>query len=137
MNEPISNALPAARTLLKQLEQQFTVFKAVQPLAIGIDKQLIARLPQVNRKELRVALSLHIHSIRYLKAMEKAQQRFDLDGNPVDTVPESHRKHASDLLKERIKKTLEKRKEQEQTVREERRRDEKMRQLVEKFAPRR
>lgn len=137
MNESVSNPLPAARALLKQLEQQFAVFKDGQPLAIGIDKQLIARLPQVNRKELRVALSLHIHSTRYLKAMEKAQQRFDLDGNAVGVVPESHRKHASDLLKERFKKATEKRKEQEQNAREERRRDEKMQQLVEKFAPRR
>lgn len=136
MAEPVSNPAQRARVLLKQLEDTFSVFKNAQPLAIGIDKQVIERLPDINRKELRVALSIHTHSVRYLKALEKATQRVDLDGNPAGEVAESHRTHASEILKERFKKVAEKRKEQEKIAREERRRDDKLRQLAEKFSPR-
>jgi ProP effector len=136
MAEQVSTPVQGARVLLKQLEETFSVIKNGQPLAVGIDKQVIDRLPNINRKELRVALSMHTHSVRYLKAMEKATQRFDLDGNPAGEVPENHRTHASEMLKERFKKAAEKRKEQEQIAREQRRREDKLRQLAEKFSPR-
>lgn len=97
----------AARALLKQLQEQFPVFRDCLPLAIGIDKQLLARTPELNRKALRMALGIHTNSLRYLKAMEKATARFDLDGKQADDVTDAHRAHASQTLQERIRKNAE------------------------------
>ena len=140
MNSPANDVVSPARALLKQLEQQFEVFRKGAPLAIGIDKAIIARIPDIDRKQLRIALSIHTHSTRYLKAMEKAQTRFDLDGNPSGDIVEAHRTLAADTLKARQKKSAEQRKEREraaQEAREQQKREEKLRQLTEKFSPRR
>jgi ProP effector len=137
MNLPEKKPLDDARALLKQLEQQFPVFQSAAPLAIGIDKQVIGRLQGVDKKVLRVALGLHTNSTRYLKAMEKAQQRFDLDGNVAGEVTDEHRARASEVLKERFKKIAQQRREKQQEERESARRQEKLQQLAEKFSPRR
>ncbi|GAB3550277.1 hypothetical protein GCM10027343_33190 [Noviherbaspirillum agri] len=136
MNPVDNTPLQSARALLKQLEQTFDVFRTAAPLAVGIDKAVIARMPDVNRKALRIALGLHTNSVRYLKAMEKAQTRVDLDGNPAGEVSETHRTHASEVLRERFKKAAEKRKEQALAEKHERQRAEKLRQLTEKFSSR-
>jgi len=115
MNTPVvatPNPVQTARVLLKELQEKFAVFRDYLPLAIGIDKQLIARLPELNRKTLRIALGMHTNSLRYLKGMEKATVRFDLDGNNADEVTEVHRAHASETLRERFKKNAEQRKAQ-------------------------
>ena len=115
MNTPVvatPNPVQTARVLLKELQEKFAVFRDYLPLAIGIDKQLIARLPELNRKTLRIALGMHTNSLRYLKGMEKATVRFDLDGNSADEVTEVHRTHASETLRERFKKNAEQRKAQ-------------------------
>ena len=57
---PTDKPLPSqnARQLLKDLQEKFPVFRDSQPLAIGIDKQLMARLPGLERKPLRIALGI-------------------------------------------------------------------------------
>src|ERR1700749_2520323 len=87
-----------ARALLKRLQTQFPAFRDCLPLAIGIDKQLHAELPDVSRKVLRIALGIHTNSLRYLRAMEKATHRFDLHGKQGDEVTDTHRTHASEIL---------------------------------------
>jgi ProP effector len=92
-------APPAAaspRALLKQLQQQFTAFRQCLPLEIGIDKQLLGRMPGLDRKTMRAALGIHTGSLRYLKAMEKATVRYDLDGKPGAEVTDTHRAHAKE-----------------------------------------
>ncbi|AEK60001.1 Putative activator of osmoprotectant transporter ProP [Collimonas fungivorans Ter331] len=106
------NPVQTARVLLKELQEKFAVFRDYQPLAIGIDKQLIALTPELNRKTLRIALGMHTNSLRYLKGMEKATHRFDLEGNSTDEVTEVHRTHATETLRERFKKNAEQRKAQ-------------------------
>jgi ProP effector len=43
------------RSLLKQLQTQFPAFRDFLPLSIGIDKQLLAVLPDLDRKTMRTA----------------------------------------------------------------------------------
>jgi len=127
------------RALLKQLQQQFKAFRDCLPLAIGIDKQVLAKMPGLNRKTMRAALGIHTGSMRYLRAMEKATVRYDLDGNPGAEVTDTHRQHAKELLQERFKKEAERKKaERELAVKEEadRKRQEKLEQLASKFARR-
>ena len=122
-----------ARNLLKSLQDKFQVFRDHMPLAIGIDKQLLAQEVDLNRKILRLALGMHTNSFRYLKSMESAKQRFNLDGSDGGEVPEEHRKHASEILRERFKKEVARRKAQKEAEAQERQRAEKLNQLMQKF----
>ena len=124
---------PSPRALLKKLQADFAVFRDCQPLAIGIDKQLLARQPDLVRKTLRVALGIHTNSLRYLKVMEKATVRYDLDGQTADAVTDEHRSYASEAVRDRLKKEAEKRRALREAEAAERQRTEKLDQLVAKF----
>ena len=130
-------AAPSARALLKQLQQEFPAFRDCLPLAIGIDKQLLARMPDLNRKMMRAALGIHTGSMRYLRAMEKAKVRYNLDGTPGAEVTDTHRQHAKEQLQERFKKEAERKKaERDAAAAEEanRQRQEKLNALAAKFS---
>lgn len=110
MKPPLAPNTPQpARVLLKDLQDKFPVFRDCKPLAIGIDKQLLTRMPEINRKVLRIALGIHTNSLRYLKTMEKARLRVDLDGNDAGEVPDTHRVHAGKILRERSARNGERR----------------------------
>lgn len=129
-----------ARALLKDLQGRFDVFRNFSPLAIGIDKQLIAQDPDVNRKALRLALRSHTMSTRYLKEMQIASARLNLDGSPAGEVTDEARTHSAELLRERFRKQAEQHKAEQEAARvvqeaakAEQRRLEKLSQLTEKF----
>ncbi|MYM31790.1 activator of osmoprotectant transporter prop [Duganella sp. CY15W] len=130
-------AAPSPRSLLKQLQTQFPAFRDFLPLSIGIDKQLLAVLPDLDRKTMRTALGIHTGSLRYLKVMEKAKVRYDLDGKPGAEVTDTHRAHATQVLQERYKKEADRKKaEREAKAAEEaaRVRVDKLNQLAAKFS---
>ncbi|HEV7813730.1 MAG TPA: ProQ/FINO family protein [Janthinobacterium sp.] len=108
----VAAAAPAlsARSLLKQFQEQFPPFRNCQPLSIGIDKQILARFPELDRKTMRTALGIHTGSLRYLRVMEKATVRYDLDGTPGAEVTQTHRDHAAQVLQQRFKKEAERKK---------------------------
>jgi ProP effector len=123
--------------LLKHLQTQFPAFRDFLPLAIGIDKQLLAVMPHLDRKTMRTALGIHTGSLRYLKVMEKAKVRHDLDGKPGAEVTDTHRAHATQVLQERFKKEADRKKaEREAKAAEEAARvhADKLNQLAAKFA---
>ena len=129
-----------ARALLKDIQARHDIFRNFSPLAISIDKQLLAQQPDLNRKALRMALRNHTMSTRYLKEMQTGTVRFNLDGTAAGEVTEDARTHSAELLRERFKKQAELRKaEQEaaraeqEAARAEQRRQEKLSQLTEKF----
>jgi ProP effector len=132
---PASTPSPgqSARVLIKEFQEKFAVFRECKPLAIGIDKQLLALHPELNRKVLRIALGIHTNSLQYLKGMEKATVRFDLDGNTADEVTEAHRTHAAEILRERFKKNAEQRKAQREAQNAQRKAEEAARQHAEKL----
>ena len=132
-----------ARALLKDLQGRFDVFRNFRPLAIGIDKQLIAQQPDVNRKALRQALRSHTMSTRYLKEMQIASARLNLDGSAAGEITDEARTHSGDLLRERFKTQAEQRRAAaaaaaaaEAEARAEQRRQEKLAHLAEKFGRR-
>lgn len=136
-------ATPAAastltpRSLLKQFQQQFPAFRDCLPLAIGIDKQILARMPDLDRKTMRTALGIHTGSLRYLRAMEKATVRFDLDGTAGAEVTDTHRAHAKETLQQRFKKEAERKKAERdaaQAAEADKLRQEKLLQLASKFS---
>ena len=121
------------RALLKDLQTRFDVFRNFSPLAIGIDKQVFAQLPEVSKKSLRLAMRSHTMSTRYLKEMEKGTVRLNLDATPAGEVTDENRQHAAEQLKERFKKQAEQRKAAEAEAKAEQRCQEKLSQLAEKF----
>jgi len=132
-----------ARVLLKDLQARFDVFRNHSPLAIGIDKQVFAQMPEVEKKALRLAMRSHTISTRYLKEMEKGTVRLNLDGTPAGEVTDENRQHAAELLRERFKKQVEQRKAAEAATKAaeaaakaEQLRAAKLSQLAEKFARR-
>lgn len=145
---PVSTPAPAAapapaapaqsaRALLKQLQQQFPAFRDCLPLSIGIDKQIIAQIPGIDKKSMRTALGIHTGSQRYLRVMEKASVRYDLNGTAGAAVTDVHRKHAKEVLKERLKKEADRKKAERDAAAEEeaaRLRQEKLAQLTAKFS---
>jgi len=122
-----------ARVLLKDLQARFDVFRNFSPLAIGIDKQVFAQLPELEKKALRLAMRSHTISTRYLKEMEKGTVRLNLDGTPAGEVTDENRQHAAELLRERFKKQVEQRKAAEAAAKAEQVRAAKLNQLTEKF----
>ncbi len=129
-----------AKALIKELQAQFEVFRDFRPLAIGIDKQVLGRLPETNAKVLRRALAFHTKSTPYLKSMSKATVRFDLAGAEGEAVPQEHRDFAQELLRERQKKFAEQRKaeqaalrQQQAAEREQEKRQAKLQALADKF----
>lgn len=138
---PVATPNQLARKLIKQLQTDFSVFDEHLPLAIGIDKQLQQKMPELDRKILRIALGIHTNSVRYLFNVSKAQKRVDLDGKEVDDVTEVHRTHAAGILKERSKKNADARKAkfqaekiQKQEAEAARQHQDKLNQLAAKFA---
>ena len=126
-----------ARALLKQFQEQFPPFRDCLPLSIGIDKQILARLPDLDRKLMRTALGIHTGSLRYLRVMEKAKVRYDLDGTAGAEVTQTHRDHATQVLQQRFKKEAERKKaERDAAAAEEanRLRLDKLNQLTAKFS---
>lgn len=108
--EPSISKPVDARALLKDIHARFDVFRNHSPLAIGIDRQVFAVLPDLEKKALRLAMRSHTISTRYLKEMEKATVRLNLDGTPAGEVTDENRQHAAELLRERFKKQAEQRK---------------------------
>ena len=128
------------RALLKDLQARFDVFRNFSPLAIGIDKQLFAALPELSKKAIRIAMRNHTISTRYLKEMEKGTQRLNLDGTPAGEVTDENRQHATEQLRERFKKQAEQRRALEaaskaaaKAAEAEARKQEKLSQLAAKF----
>lgn len=129
------------RALLTMLQAASVTFREYKPVALRIDKAVGERFPEIDRKVVRAAMRIHTTSTRYLKSMEKATHRFDLDGNESGEVSEEHRAHAAQTLKERFaesaRKKREKQKQDELRQREEeaeRRKAEKLQQLVGRFS---
>ena len=108
-------AKPASRNaLLDTLGANFAVLRECRPLALGIHKIIIARMPEVDTAQLRLALRMHTASTRYLKALQAAGERFDLDGKAAGEVTAEQREVAATTLRERFKKQAGRRKAEEQ-----------------------
>jgi ProP effector len=115
--------------VLESLVAAFPVFRDAQPLAIGIHKKILERMPELTKAQVSRALKIHTGSTRYLKVLSNAEQRFDLDGSPAGEVTAEQRDAASKLVRERFKKAAERRKEEEQAKQHQA----KLQQLAEKF----
>jgi len=131
------------RELLLKLQEISPTFRDCKPVALRIDKSVMALFPDIDRKVIRSAMRLHTTSTRYLKALQRETHRYDLEGNPCEEIAQEHREHAAQTLKTRFteaaRRKREKEKEEAQRQREtvaEQRRADKLQQLVGRFSKR-
>jgi ProP effector len=128
--KPAQKTAPSRRNAtLDKLAETYAVFRDCKPLALGIHKVLLERQPELGKDAIRKALHIHTASTRYLKALSNADQRFDLDGQPAGEVTTEQRDQATTEVRERIKKSNEKRKAEEAA----KERQVKLEKLAEKF----
>ena len=128
-------AKPSSRNaLLETISANFAVFREGRPLALGIHKAIIERMPEIDTAQLRLAMRLHTASTRYLKALQAASERFDLDGNPAGEVTAEQREVAGTTLRERFKKQADRRKAEEQSLKAAREEQEAQQKRQEKLA---
>ncbi|MCB1927549.1 MAG: osmoprotectant transporter activator [Rhodocyclaceae bacterium] len=132
-NAKASPAKEAARKLLRQLQKQFPVIEQARPLAIGIDREITAAVPEIDAKTLRAALRMHTGSTRYLKAMASERRRYNLTGEATDALNDEHRKRAQGMLDERNKRREKEARERREQAAESRR-TEKLQQLAARFS---
>ena len=118
--------------LLDRLYAEFPVFRDYQPLAIGIHKMLMERLPDLDKGQVRTALHHHTATTRYLKGIQDGIPRLDLDGNAAGAVTAEQQTQAVETLRDRFKKAAERRKAEQEAQQ----RQENLQQLAEKFKPR-
>lgn len=59
--------------------EKYDVFKKFKPLAVGIDQDLIAALPQFDATLIARVLANHCRRPRYIKALARGGKRFDLN----------------------------------------------------------
>lgn len=99
-DSPRRTRTPAPRThpLLEQLAQWYPHLfgtQTVQPLKRGIFQDLLAAHPDVlDKDQLKIALSVHTRSTRYLNAVAAGLQRCDLQGQHVEAMAPEHIYHA-------------------------------------------
>lgn len=125
---------PSRNALLETLSVNFPVFRECRPLALGIHKAIIARMPDVDTAQLRLAMRMHTASTRYLKALLATGERFDLDGKPAGEVTVEQREVAGTTLRERFKKLADRRKAEEQALKAARQEQEAQQKRQEKLA---
>lgn len=123
-------------TVLISLRSTFPVFQECRPLAIGIHKGVLERIPDINPQLLRLAMRMHTASARYLKALTNGETRFDLDGDVAGTVTAEQKQQALDTLRERFRKGAEQHKARVLAQQQEQQRQEKLVKLAEKFSAR-
>ncbi|MBF0803976.1 MULTISPECIES: ProQ/FINO family protein [unclassified Neisseria] len=65
--------------IAEHIYNKYDVFKRFKPLALGIDQDLIAGLPQFDPALIARVLANHCRRPRYLKALARGGKRFDLN----------------------------------------------------------
>src|SRR5271155_4463979 len=70
------------------------------PLAIGIDRDLAARAPDISSCDLRSALDLYCSRREYIEALYEGRESGDPDGHAVGIVSAEEAAHAHRLLSE-------------------------------------
>lgn len=131
-----SAELRTVKDMLRALREAFPVFAECKPLAIGIDKQAMAIRPDFDKKLLRPAIGLHTRSISYLKTLQNATHRLNIDGTSADPVTPAQRELAAQQLREHFKVDADKRRAEKaatEAVEAEHERMRKLAALAEKF----
>lgn len=104
-----SAELRTVKNMLRALREAFPVFAERKPLAIGVDKQVMAIRSDFDKKLLKAAMGLHTRSIPYLKTLQNTTHRLNIDGTSADPITPAQRELAAQQLREHFKLGTDKR----------------------------
>lgn len=88
----------SAGRLLEEIRRRFPVVAEYLPLISGIEDEIGRHFPDVPNWRVIAALRRHVNDTRYLKAILRNEQRFNLLGDPAGEVTEGERAHAMERL---------------------------------------
>nr|WP_038334802.1 ProQ/FINO family protein [Kingella kingae] len=76
------------------LYNKYEVFQKCKPLAVGVENELIAALPQFFAELVKRALANHCRRPRYIKAVARGGKRFNLNNRFQGEVSAEEQQHA-------------------------------------------
>jgi len=121
------------RWLIKRWPESFTRGPDLRPLSLEIHKDILAHREentQLSSRVVREVLKRHTTSYGYLYGMTKHDKRYDLKGEAVGEIAQSHRDWARSALRLKQKEAQRIRKEQRQKIKDQRTRDRKTREKL-------
>ena len=94
---------------------KYAVFKHFKPLALGIDQDLVAAMPQYDPALIMRALANHCRRPRYLKSLARGGKRFDLNNRSKGEVSAEEQTVAAQnpMVKEALEKQAQRQAERE------------------------
>lgn len=97
--------------IAEHIYHKYEVFSRFKPLAIGIENDLIAAMPQFDPQLIGRVLSNHCRRPRYIKAIAKGGKRFNLNNRFQGEVSPEEQQHAAQnpLVQEALARQTEKR----------------------------
>jgi ProP effector len=82
----------------------FALLASTFPKAFVADDLIVRIDGAIQRRELRLALTLYCNSVAYLRNCKVGAERIDLDGNAAGVITAAEAEHASGKLKAKVKK---------------------------------
>lgn len=86
--------------------KKYDVFSKFKPLALGIEEELVAALPQFSPELITRVMANHCRRPKYLKSVARGGKRFNLNGKFKGEVTAEEQQHA--LEQPGIKEAVEK-----------------------------
>lgn len=80
--------------IAEHIYKKFDVFAKFKPLALGVEEELIAALPQFDAELIKRVMGNHCRRPKYLKSLARGGKRFDLKGKFKGEVSESEQQYA-------------------------------------------
>lgn len=80
--------------IAEYLYGKYEIFRRFKPLAIGIEKELAAAMPQFDPQLINRALSNHCRRPRYIKSIALGGKRFNLNGKFQGEISKEEQEHA-------------------------------------------
>lgn len=92
--------------ITEHIYNKYEVFSRFKPLAIGIEQDLVAELPQFDPALVARVLSNHCRRPRYIKALTRGGKRFNLQNRFQGEVTPEEQQYAQQhpLMKEMMEK---------------------------------
>ena len=90
----------------EHIYKKYEVFSKFKPLALGIEQDLIADLPQFSAELIMRVMANHCHRPKYLKAIARGGKRFNLNNRFQGEISAEEQQYALSLpnIKEAIEK---------------------------------
>lgn len=92
--------------IAEYIYSKYDVFKKFKPLAVGIENELVAALPQFSEELIKRVLSNHCRRPKYVKSVARGGKRFNLENRFQGEVSEEERQYA--LAQPGIQEAIEK-----------------------------